>query len=334
MRRLLFLLILGTALWSGYWFAGSSVLRQGAEDWFATAPAQGLIAENSGLAVTGFPNRFDLTVEGLRLADPASGMGWQAPFAQVFAMTWKPWHIIAALPPDQVVTLPDQDLALQSDGLLASLRARPTTDLPLAMAVVETDTLRAESTLGWTVAAGRSVLSLAAVEGAVADYVLSVDIANLAPDPAQMAQLLPEGGLPPELAVIKLRATLTLSAPLDRHAGDANPMLQALDLTETLVSWGDLLLAAQGRIAPDDQGFAAGRIEISLSNWRRILPLLVASGAVKPELAPTVETMLAGLAQQSGDPDVLKLPLVLDGGWMSLGPVPLGPAPQMLPPSG
>ena len=79
---------------------------------------------------------------------------------------------------------------------------------------------------------------------------------------------------------------------------------------------------------------SAGRIEISLSNWRRILPLLVASGAIKPELAPTVESMLANLAQQTGDPEVLKLPLVLQDGWMALGPVPLGPAPLMLPPSG
>jgi hypothetical protein len=330
MRKLLFLLVLVTLLWSGYWFAGSTALKQGAEELFAGSAARGLVAEKTDLRVTGFPNRFDLTVEGLRLADPASGMGWQAPFAQVFAMTWKPWHVIAALPPEQVVTLPDQEVILASEGLMASLRARPTPDLPLAMAVAETDRLEARSTLGWTVAADRSVLSLAAVEGTEADYVLSLDIANLAPDPG----LLSAGDLPPEIAVTKLRATLTLAAPLDRHLGGAGPQMTALDLTETLVSWGDVLLAAQGKIAPDDQGYAAGRIEISLTNWRRFLPLAVATGAVQPELAPTVETLLAGLAEQTGDPEVLKLPLVLEGGWMSLGPVPLGPAPLLIPPSG
>ena len=333
MRKLLFLLVLATLLWSGYWFAGSSVLRQGAEDWFANAAARGLTAEKTNLTVAGFPNRFDLTVEGLRLSSPASGLEWQAPFAQVFAMTWKPWHIIAALPPDQTVTLPGQTVTVTSSGLLASLRARPSPDLPLAMLVAEADSLSARSSQGWTLAADRSVISLAAVPESASDYLLSVDIANLAPDPARLRDLLPNGDLPPALAVTKLRATVTLAAPLDRHLrGD--PQVLALDLTETLVSWGDVLLAAQGRIAPDDQGYAAGRIEISLTNWRRILPLMVATGAVQPELAPTVETMLAGMAQQTGDPEVLKLPLVLEGGWMSLGPVPLGPAPLLLPPSG
>jgi hypothetical protein len=334
MRKLLVLLVLGTVLWSGYWFAGSSALRQGAENWFAQSAARGLTAEKTALGVAGFPNRFDLTVEGLRLADPARGIGWQAPFAQVFAMTWKPWHIIAALPPDQVVTLPDQDVALQSEDLRASLRARPAPDLPLAMAVVETGAITARSTLGWTVAADRAVLSLGAAPDTPNGYDLAADIAALAPDPALIARLAPDGSLPPQIAAIKFRARATLSAPLDRHMGATRPQLQALELTETLVTWGDVLLAAQGRIGADADGFAAGRIEISLTNWRRILPVLVASGTVKPELAQTVETMLAGLAQQSGNPDVLKLPLVLQDGWMSLGPLPLGPAPLLVPPSG
>ena len=35
MRKLLYLLLVVTALWSAYWFAGSTALRQGAEQWFA-----------------------------------------------------------------------------------------------------------------------------------------------------------------------------------------------------------------------------------------------------------------------------------------------------------
>jgi hypothetical protein len=334
MRKLLVLLILGSVLWSGYWFAGSTALRQGVEGWFAQAASRGITAERTGLGVAGFPNRFDLTVEGLRLSDPASGTGWQAPFAQVFAMTWKPWHVIAAFPPDQVVTLPGQDVALQSDGLRASLRARPSSDLPLAMAVVESGPVTARSTLGWSVAADRAVLSLGAASGIENGYDIAVDIAGLAPDPALVARFAPEGGLPPALAAIKLRATARLTAPLDRHLGAAPPRLQVLDVTETLVTWGDVLLAAQGSLAPDDEGYAAGRIQISVTNWRRILPVLVASGAVRPELVQTVETMLDGLARQSGDPEVLKLPLILEDGWAALGPLPLGPAPLLLPPSG
>lgn len=340
MRKLLFLLILGTALWSGYWFAGSSALRQGAEDWFAQQAARGVTAERTALSVVGFPNRFDLKLEGLRLADPVSGIGWQAPFAEVYAMTWKPWHVIAALPPEQVISRPGEAVALTSQGLRTSLRARPATDLPLAAVVAEADSFRATSTEGWTVAAGRTVASLSADEevpgagDAPNAYVIALDMANLVPDPAATARILVEARLPPEVAMVRLRATATLDQPLDRHAGRIRPTLQALAVNDVLVAWGAMSLTATGTIAPDADGFAAGRIDIAVTNWQPLVPAMVASGAVKPELAPTVQTMLTALARDTGDENVLKLPLVLQDGWMSLGPVPLGEAPRLRPPAG
>lgn len=334
MRKLLFLLITLTVLWCGYWFVGSSVIRTTATDMLAAQAARGLTAETSSLSVAGFPNRFDLTAEGIRFADPASGIGWQAPFAQVFAMTWKPWHIIAVLPPEQTVTLPDQSIDITSDRLRASVRARPTGDLPLAMAIVETGPLTASSSQGWTHAIDKAVLSLGAVNGTSNAYDIAADIAGLAPDPALLARLAPEGGLPATVSEIRLRATTTLTAPLDRHAGDTKPRLVAVDLTDMAMTWGEIVLTAEGSIAPDDQGLAAGRINFTVTNWRTVIPILVASGTVRPQLAQTVETMLEGLARQTGDPEVLKIPLTMQDGWMSLGPLPLGPAPVLMPPTG
>ena len=340
MRKLLVVLILGVVLWSGYWFAGSTLLRQGAEDWFADQAAQGLTAEKTAFSVRGFPNRFDMRVEGLKLADPATGFGWQAPFAEVYSMTWKPWHIIAALPPEQVIRLPDQEVALASDRFFLSFRTRPASDLPLAAVIVETAALDATSTIGWTVKAGRSVASLSADEevagagNAPNAYVLALDIADLAPDPVAVAKITLASGLPDRVAVVRLRAVATLTAALDRHAADTRPALKTLELTEALVTWGTLSLTAKGGLARDEDGFAAGRIEIAVTNWRPLVPALVAAGTIKKELALTVENMLAALAKESGNPDVLKLPLVMNGGYMSLGPLPLGPAPMLAGPSG
>lgn len=340
MRKLLVLLILCTVVWSGYWVVGSNAVRQGAEDFFANAAAQGLVAEKSDLTVQGFPNRFDLTVDGLRLSDPGTGTAWEAPFVQVFAMTWKPWHIIAALPPEQKITLPDQSITLTSQGLRASVRARPATDLPLAAVIAESGAFSATSTAGWTVGAARAVTSISAdeeVPGAGDQpntYVLALDIIDLAPDPAAIEKILAEAGLPATVAIVKLLATATTTAPLDRFAGDTNPRLAALDLTEALITWGDLSISAKGAITPDDQGFASGRIEIAVTNYQRLVPALVAAGAIKPEISVTVGNMLDAMAKESGDPNLLQLPLLLQDGRVSLGPLPLGDAPLMLPPSG
>ena len=117
-------LVLGV-LWGGYWFVGSSAIRSGATQWFADSAAQGLIAENGGITVSGFPSRFDMTVTTPRLTDLASGWGWKAPFAQILSMTWKPWHVIAVLPQDQEIDGPDQRIALTNSKMSASLRVEP-----------------------------------------------------------------------------------------------------------------------------------------------------------------------------------------------------------------
>ena len=340
MRKLMFLIVALTALWSGYWFVGSNAVRDGVNGFFADAATQGLVAENTGVTVAGFPNRFDLTVEGLHIADPKAAIGWTAPFVQVFAMTWKPWHIIAALPPGQVVTLPDQEVTLAAEGLRASFRARPATDLPLASVIVESGPFTASSSAGWTAAAGSAVASISADEevpgagDAPNAYVLALNASDLAPDPEVMARIKDGSGLPHRIATLRLVATATLTAPLDRFAGETHPRLAALELTDSLFAWGALSATASGRIAPDDQGFAAGRIEIAVTNWQPLVPALVAAGAIKPDMAETLTRLLTALAQESGDPDALNLPLTLADGRVSLGFLPLGEAPRMLGPTG
>jgi hypothetical protein len=342
MRKLLFLLIAGTALWSGYWFVGSNAVRDGVNGFFADAAAQGLVAENTGVTVAGFPNRFDLTVDGLKLADPASGAAWDAPFVQVFAMTWKPWHIIAAFPPEQSVTLPDQAVTVTSDGMQASVRAKPATDLPLAEVRIAGTSLALVSDQGWTLGMGEFTLGLRA-DPALGDagYELGFDLAPLTPDPDFVAAVravaipdLPPSDLPETVESLWGSVFLTFSAPLDRHAGEAKPYLTRVEVNQFNFAWGQLAASAKGLVQADDQGFAAGEITVEVTNWDRLPALLVAAGAVQPEMAPTIARGMQALAAQTPEPTVLSLTLKLADGRMSFGPFPLGPAPRMVPPTG
>ncbi|NHB76555.1 DUF2125 domain-containing protein [Rhodobacter calidifons] len=342
MRKLLILILLGTGLWSGYWFLGSGAIRQGVEAGFADAARQGLVAENSGVTVAGFPNRFDLTVSGLRLGDPKTGLFWQAPFAQVFAMTWKPWHIIAALPPEQVLILPDEAVTITSTNLKASLRAKPATDLPLAEVRLAGDSLALASDRGWTLALGEFTLGLRA-EPALgpAGYELGFDLAPLTPDPSFPAAVraltlpdLPPADLPDAVESLWGSLYLTFSAPLDRHAGERRPLLTRVEVNQLNLAWGDLSASAKGTVEADDQGFAAGRVTVEVTNWNRLPAILVTAGLVKPELAPTIARGMQALAAQTPDASILSLTLVMENGRMSFGPFPLGPAPRMVPPTG
>lgn len=342
MRKLLFLLIALTVLWSGYWFVGSNAVRDGVNGWFADAAAQGLVAENTGVTVAGFPNRFDLTIDGLKLSDPVSGSGWEAPFVQVFAMTWKPWHIIAAFAPEQSVTLPDQKVKIASDGAMASFRAKPSTDLPLAEVRLAGTSLDLASDMGWTLGLGEFTLGLRA-DPALGDagYELGFDLAPLTLDPGFVAAVnavtlpdLPAADLPGTAESLLGSIFLTFSAPLDRHAGEAKPYLTRVEVNQFNFAWGALAATAEGLIEADDQGFAAGEITVEVTNWNRLPAILVAAGVVQPEMAPTIARGMQALASQSPDLKILSLKLKLADGQMSFGPFPLGPAPRLVPPTG
>lgn len=325
MRALQWLVLALGVLWGGYWFVGSLALQKGAEAWFAGQAAQGRIASASKIEVQGFPNRFDLTVTDVHLADPVRGVGWDAPFAQVFTMTWKPWHLISALPNTQTITLPDQVVALASSKLQGSLKLVPGTALALDAVVVDGADLVATSSVGWVLKAARAELATRQDASVQNGHEVNLTLTGLVPDAALIA-----GDLPAVIEVATADLVAGFSAPIDRFAGAANPQVTELTVKNGLVRWGDLVITVKGVAKADAAGLAEGRVDIHIENWRKMIPPAVAMGLIKAEIAPTVERMMAAMAQQSGDGTNIDLALLMKAGRMTLGPIPLGPSPRMI----
>lgn len=323
MRGLVWVTVVLAGLWGGWWLVGSRGVKAAAEGWFAEQTALGREASYAELSVAGFPSRLDLTVTEPMLGDPATGLGWRAPFAQVFAMTWKPWHLIAALPGGQVFRLPGGEVTLDGNRMMGSLLLVPGADLALSEAVAEGEALALAPGLGALRGAERVVVSIRADQTREHGYRIGANLRGLGLDAVWAAG----AGLPAEIAEGYLDATADLSAAIDRHAAETRPALQRLDLTASRLVWGELNLSATGQLAADAAGFAAGQIDIRVENWRLLPPLLVATGTITADFAPTLTRGLEVMAEQGGEPEVLTLPLVARDGTMSLGPLPLGPAP-------
>lgn len=328
MRWLLWVVLIAAAAWSGLWVAGARMLDRALADALAQA-APGVSAQSH--SVTGFPNRFDVTLNNLRLQDPLGGTGWQAPFVQVFALTYRPWHTILALPPEQRLIWPDGGLTLRADKLQASLVLRPVTTLPLDRLTVVGKGLEVRPDFG----VGATVASLAfgtrpdpSGENA---HEIGLALEGIAPDPAALALLPPGTDLPPTTDMLRLDAVVGFSAPLDRFAPQSRPAVTRIDIRALSFAWGDILLGGEGSLAPDRDGLAEGRIALRLNHWRKAIDAAVALGALRPEIAPTWAEFARRLAEAGGNPDRLDLPLIFARGRMSLGPIPLGPAPRLLP---
>lgn len=328
MRALLGIVLAVAGLWAGYWWVGSTAVERGAVDWFAAQEAEGMVARNGGIAVSGFPNRFDLTVTAPELADPAQGIGWRAPFAQVFAMTWKPWHLIAALPQTQVITLPDQSVTLTSTLMMASLLMHPDTAMGLNETRLEASGLGLTSDQGWALTVAQVNASTLEDETRANAHRLGLAVKDVVLGD-MLAQAVADAGLPAQIDRLHLDAHALLTAPLDRHAGETRPALTGIEVADASLNWGPLSLSAKGALKADETGSAEGEIALRITGWRRLPPLLVALGAVKPQLAPTVERALEVMAAGSTDPDLLEVVLKCAQGRMMLGPLPLGPAPRL-----
>jgi hypothetical protein len=325
MRALTWIVGILAVLWSGYWFVGSRAIETAATDWFAVQNENGMVAQYDTLNVAGFPNRFDLTVTDVDLGNPVTGVQWRMPLLQVFAMTWKPWHIIAIPGDEQRLELSDQSLVITTGDARASVVFRPTTDLVLSRLSASATQARVVSSLGWIITADVAEIHTRQNLTAANAHDIALDAINLAPDPTLLATT----ALPAQIAQIRLRATATFSAPLDRNAAATQPRVIGWRVDQGSILWGDLTVNSKGEVAASAEGLAEGRIDFVITGWHRAVPILVSAGLVKPDVAPTIENLLAALAAQDGDPETLVVPLAFANGRMTLGPLPLGPAPRL-----
>ena len=159
MRRLLAIVILAALGWSGWWWWHASMREAAVNDWLAERRAAGWVAEAAEVRVTGYPNRIDTVVTGLELADPEQGWSWSAPEFQFLSLSYRPHHIIAVWPGEQVVGTPYDTLRLSAEVLRGSVVFEPSPRLALDRATIEIGGLSIASELGWTMTIGKAVLA-------------------------------------------------------------------------------------------------------------------------------------------------------------------------------
>lgn len=317
MRWMLRLAIGVAVLWALAWVAGAHLTKTRAEAWFAEQQAKGLVAEHGGISVAGFATRFDLTIQAPHLAE--TGFDWQAPYAKIYAMAWKPWHVIAALPGGQELTVAGQRLTLDTPMIQASLRMEPRSGLPPREAVVEWDKLSVTSERGWAVSTGRVLGAAEATPDQALRLWAQADQVTL-PQGSDM------GGLGPVIESFRFDARLPLAAPLE---WDGDAAIEGVEVRTLDLTWGTLDLEGSGTLSADPQGQAEGEIALKIRGWRALPDLAIDLGLILPGMRGGLMGAFEGLAKAGTDPEELVLPLRFAGGVVSLGPIPLGPAPYL-----
>lgn len=322
MKLLLTIVLVVAAIYAGVWVVAARGLDRGLQAALDAAAAQGWQIETSSLETSGFPSRFDVTAQDLSVTTPDRSTTWQTPWLQSAALSYRPNRVIVTLPSDQQVTTAGQTLAISSDGLRASFGVAADTRLSFDALTAEAQRLTVTSDLGWSLAAGPSLLALRPLGPAANTYEGYVDLTELQLD-------VPLPSSPETTARLTADTTVTLDRPLDRMTFQtAAPAVTAVTLNSLDLTWGPVQLTGQGAVDVDAAGVPSGEVVLSIAGWRDAVTLMTEAGWIAPDQQPTLVRMASLMAGGSGD--TLRLPLTLANGGMALGPVPLGPAPRLI----
>lgn len=321
MRLLILAILLAAVGWSAYWFVGANALEDTLREAIDEARADGVEVEVASLDVTGFPNRFDTIIEEPRFRTD-SGIEWSAPFLQVFALSYRPNQLIAALPNEQTLTGPFGTAEITTESARASMTL--STALALDHANLVVDDLRVASddlTLAVARVLAATRIPESAEDGRVQNIGLTLDDVTL--PPAFADQL----GVAGVVDGATLDATVTLAEPIGRGSFQGEPIeLRQIDISRLDIDWGEVGLDASGTLAVGADGILTGEISIAFRNWSRAVDIAVAAGLLPPNQA---EQVRFGLRFVAGEGDRLELPLSFRDGLVYLGPLPLGDAPRL-----
>ncbi len=325
MKRLLIAVLVISLGWFGYWFVGSLGLQRSYEAWFDQQRAAGWQAEYSELHLRGFPNRFDTTFEDIALADPHTGLAWEAPFFQLFALSYRPNHIIAIWPQEQFVSTPAQKITIHSETLQASAVFAPSSDVTLRRSNFATDQIIVQSDQDWRVAADQARLAFMQDETSETTYTFALQGIGVAPPAALRNEVLPE-----KMSSLDLSLRLNFDRPWDLRALEQRrPQPTAIDIDVAKAAWGPMEFEAAGAVTLQDGFLQSGELTFRAAEWEAMLDLLRTTGQIADVALDTAAQVLSVLASTSGTPKDIDVTLTFKEGVTYLGFIPLGPAPRI-----
>ncbi len=295
--------------WSVYWVIGGRIMDERVERWLDFPADSNWSVAYDGVALAGYPNRFDTTVTGFELRHKDSEAAWRINPLRLFALSYQPQKFIAVWPAEQTVILPRGGLVdVFTDDMRASMSfaagrvALRSGGEHKGCAFGNPHGCRADRGR-FACDAGRGFDG----EGAGADYDVDMRVDGL---------YLPVQDEP---------------SRIDGHIRARVVMDEArVDIMSSDVRLEGVVLQATGSLGADTDGYLAGDLSVAVQNYTELPALLAVYGVIKPTMAARVGKTLSFISALALDKSRVSVPLRFDGGKMYLGPLPIGEAPRLV----
>ncbi|SHF10543.1 hypothetical protein SAMN05444279_11734 [Ruegeria intermedia] len=331
MRRLIRVLIFLAVVWSAYWAIAGYGLRSAITGWFDHQQARGWLADFAQVHTSGYPLHHRTRLDSPALADPATGTAWSADWIEFQSPAiWPGRQVLRFADTPQRLSYFDQTATIQARDLQAELHLRPGVALELERMALSAGPWSVMRDGTESAAAGSLHLMMEQVE-TPETYAVKINSDAFSPGDDLRALMRSATSLPQAFETLKLDMNVTFDKTWDRSAlEERRPQPRLIDLHLAEVQCGELRLLATGALEVDEQGIPVGDVAIKAENWRDMIAMANAAGALPDQAVDPVTRALKLLAGLGGNPNALDLQLNFRDGFVALGPLPLGPAPRLI----
>ncbi|MEX0285168.1 MAG: DUF2125 domain-containing protein [Paracoccaceae bacterium] len=327
MRIIIFIIV----AWSAYWFIAGFGLRNAITTWFDAQQEQGWQADFSDVETAGYPLHHVTRLNNPALADPVNGTAWSADWIEFQSPAiWPGRQVLRFADTPQRLSYFDQTATIEARDFQAELQLKPGVALTLEkMALTADQWLITDET---EALAGGNTLALVMEQTTTPEaYMVSARMDGFTPGEDLRDLMRSATTLPQSFETLELDMTATFDKAWDRSALEqSRPQPVKIDLRLAEMKWGELRLFAAGELDVDPQGIPTGEIAVKAENWRDMIAMANAAGALPDQAVDPVTRALNFMAGLGGNPNALDLQLNFRDGFVALGPLPLGPAPRLI----
>jgi hypothetical protein len=297
--RLYLPIAVAVILLGGYtllWLLGARTMRAEIAEWVAEERASGREVAYEAVRIRGFPGTLRAMIDEPYWSEPGE-WAWGAETLLIVTLPYDPSRLILTPRGDQSLTYGGEAYVVTADDLRVSLSE--------GSLVAETRNLVADGAAG-EVRLGGALLNWSVDEG-------GRQVAGLAAEDVTLT----EGGNETRLPFLRIAATESMGE------------LELGGFEAALAPEGDAdpaLIAGEGRVTLTPGTFPEGRFDLRLGNAQGLVDAAMRRGVLDGDRARGARSLLGSLADGEGE---VELPLVLSGGKLRIGFIPVADLPRL-----
>ena len=325
MRIIIWTITIIVLSWSAYWMIGAKSIKAELLASIQNINSEGWSIEYSDAVVKGFPYRFDLTINNLKVKNKKNYLTWTLPYFQILSLSYAPKDLILVWPKEQEIKTKTKTISLISNKMLASIERTNISSYDISKFILEVEGANIKSSEDLVLQSKSIILAISKLKAETSAYKFGLNSTGLLVQSSDQSFYGLIGLLNTNSLSLNINADVYLDTLLRVTEKKLYPKITKLNLKEISIHSKDLTLTALGDLETDKQGFPEGNIQLKISGWKQFLSIINPT-----DINKKIVESLAFLSILSGNQNDLTLDLKIRERKLFLGPLILGNIPKQL----